>query len=78
MAVIGAWPALRAASAGVVARARTLGVSSYVLEAATGGVVVAIFSMLLLKWHAADELSVVPYHDGSHHVANVATLLAEI
>jgi hypothetical protein len=41
-------------------------------------VVVAMFGVLLLKWHAATELSVVPYHDGSHHVANVASLLAEI
>src|SRR5262249_55480797 len=52
--------------------------SPTLLEATASTLIVALFGLLLLKWHAATELTVVPFHDGSHHVANVATLLAEV
>lgn len=51
---------------------------SPVLDEVAPIAIVAVFSMALLVFHVATQSRVIPYHDGSHHVANVANLAAGI
>jgi hypothetical protein len=41
-------------------------------------VIVFVVAYQVMAWQLATEANVVPYHDGSHHVANVANLVAGI